>query len=83
VEHRVILEDELSRAKVPPNVRISYIACGHRKQADGKDRYENTAGIEELRHPLGRGRRRTVISLVDCHRLSQLAIIASWCLARV
>jgi hypothetical protein len=46
MKDRMVLKDELSRAKMPPNVRVNYVPCGHSKQADCKNHYEDTAGIE-------------------------------------
>ena len=50
MEEVVILEDQLSGAKVPPDVGIADTASGHGEQAKREDSDENPASLQETGH---------------------------------
>jgi hypothetical protein len=50
VEETVILEDQLSGAEVPPDVRVCNAANRHSEQAEREDGYEHPASLQEVGH---------------------------------
>src|SRR5271165_4676466 len=52
MEQAAILEDQLSGAKVPPEVWVGDAASGHAEQAKREDGHEYPAGLQEAEHDL-------------------------------
>ncbi|MGH9566787.1 MAG: hypothetical protein ACRD4I_12430, partial [Candidatus Angelobacter sp.] len=49
-ENMMRLKNELTSAKMPPDIGISYGAGGHGEQAEGEDEDEGGAGLQEFLH---------------------------------
>ena len=50
VEDAVVLQNQLSGAKVPPDVRVSHATHGHGEQAKRQDQYAEPASLQDLDH---------------------------------
>ncbi len=50
VEDAVVLQDQLSGAEMPPDVRVGHAAHGHGKQAERQDGDEYPASLQEADH---------------------------------
>ena len=50
MEDAVVLQGQLSGAKVPPDVWVSQGTHGHGEQAERQDQYAEPAGLQDLDH---------------------------------
>ena len=57
MKQAVILEDQLSGAQVPPDVRVSHPAGRHGEQTQSENEYEHPTSVQESGHGCDRSQR--------------------------